>query len=603
MLLRLTKYICLTLGVLMLFSSAIAATRVVSITTCESVAGENWVPINISESFSTQTPEIHAVVHLEGAKPKTIIKCSWVSVNAIATPNYEIAAMESECYKDGDATAHFSLTRPNNGWPVGNYKLDIYIDGQLSSIKTFSVGGSAAPTPSPPPQQQQQQQQYQPPPQQQALQSNYGYSGTYTYSEQGVVLTIIFNHQSNGELTGSLSSNSGMQYQIEGMVEEGTGFGACYDNQGGIFFEAYLDGSELYFAMIEPDANNMPNYDAMREFSFVKQASGQTPSQPQAVPQQQTVPPQQTQPKAPAMGGQIGGAGGNNSTASAATPIQSASGRSGKTFRHPVGFTFWYPDTWTANMLDGALQLIPPNAGKAADGPTELYFLAGESVAGEGITSPDDQRVVSYIDQQVKTVVPTLQYTGRSKPINMSQGRGSCMDWTASGANGVEIIARSFVSIINDHGVTLTGIGHKKLVESRDKDLNQMFSSFSFGQSQNDPALIGNWELLSTTSITNQSPWESDWSRAQAVNETSSQISFQPNGTWQRNDKSHMLVGSAGIWLEDKSDKASNGTWNAGEGILYMLWEDKSYRECQYRVENSQLRLVCGDKGETWQRK
>lgn len=613
MLSRIMKCAFLTIGVLMSLSSAVFAARIVSVTICESVAGDTWVPINIRESFTTQTPEIHAVAQLDGAKAGTIVKCAWVAIDAIATPNYEIAAMEQECYKEGEATAHFSLTRPDNGWPPGNYKLDIYIDGQLATIKTFSIAAGGAPPQAPQPQPQpQQQQQYQPPPQQQQQpqtrpqpQSSYGCSGTYVFSSQGVVLTLEFNHQPSGELTGSLTSNSGVKYKIEGVVENDVGYGACYDDQGGVFFESYPTDDQMYFAIIEPDANNMPDYSTMQEFMFDKQPSGTTASPPpQPAPMQQQ--PTQAQPPPSPAGGQSGISGAQGSAPQAASPIQSASGRAGKTFSHPAGFTFWYPDTWTAAMQEGFLQLTPPNPGKVADGPTELYFIGGESIAGEGITSPDDPRVVSYIDQQVKVLAPVLQYSGRSTPINMSQGKGALLEWTGKGANGEEIVAHAFVSLINDFGVTLTGIGHKKQVDSRDGDLRQMFASFAFGQSKNDPALIGSWELLSTVSITNQSVWESDWSRAQAVSETSSNLTFQPNGTWVRNDKSHMLVGSGGIWLEDKSDKSSNGTWNAGDGILYMLWEDNSYRECQYKVEQSgrgpQLKLVCGDKGEVWQR-
>jgi hypothetical protein len=84
-------------------------------------------------------------------------------------------------------------------------------------------------------------------------------------------------------------------------------------------------------------------------------------------------------------------------------------------------------------------------------------------------------------------------------------------------------------------------------------------------------------------------------------------LTFQQDGRWQRRDQSHTLVGSSGFWLEDKSDDTSQGTWNAGDGLLYMLWEDNSEQEYKYRLEQNgqsvRLRLVTGNNGQIWERR
>ena len=33
--------------------------------------------------------------------------------------------------RSGSASGNFYLSRPTNGWPAGNYRLDVYVDGQL----------------------------------------------------------------------------------------------------------------------------------------------------------------------------------------------------------------------------------------------------------------------------------------------------------------------------------------------------------------------------------------------------------------------------------------------------------------------------------------
>jgi hypothetical protein len=132
--------------------------------------------------------------------------------------------------------------------------------------------------------------------------------------------------------------------------------------------------------------------------------------------------------------------------------------------------------------------------------------------------------------------------------------------------------------------------------------LRQIFASFGFGQGQNDPALVGNWRLVSVSSIDNQSPWESAWSRAQAVSEENSLLEFRPDGSWFRTDENHMIVGAGDVWLEDNDRATSQGSWNAGEGVLFMVWDDNSYEEYEYRLQGAQLRLVCEGKGEVWER-
>ena len=95
------------------------------------------------------------------------------------------------------------------------------------------------------------------------------YDGTYTLTSGQTTLTIIF-QQSGNTITGTLSSTTGVTYQMQGEVMEGTAAGVCSSSGGSVFFEAYLDGTTLTFAMIEPDANNMPDYDQVQYLSFTK---------------------------------------------------------------------------------------------------------------------------------------------------------------------------------------------------------------------------------------------------------------------------------------------------------------------------------------------
>lgn len=248
--------------------------------------------------------------------------------------------------------------------------------------------------------------------------------------------------------------------------------------------------------------------------------------------------------------------------------------KQGKTYRHPTGFSFWYPANWSTRIEGELLLLVPNDQQVGAQGPNEAYIVNGESVAGQGIYSASDPRVTQYLDQIIMSILPTLQRTGSPTPINMIQGQG------------------------------VVALGLKGLPAKREADLRKIFDSFAFGQGQKDPNLMGRWQLFATNSLTNQSPFKTDWSRARMVSDKNSIMEFRADGTWLRTDKSHMLVIAGGTYLEDKSSDASGGRWYASNGVLIMIWEDNSWEEYQYQIQQTaqgrQLRMVCGNSGQVW---
>lgn len=103
----------------------------------------------------------------------------------------------------------------------------------------------------------------------------------------------------------------------------------------------------------------------------------------------------------------------------------------------------------------------------------------------------------------------------------LNRGQGTLLEWKGTAGQNEPATARCFVGVLEGHSIALLGIGYQKDVLSRDSDLRGMFTSFTFGQGQLDSTLVGTWELVSTMAITNQSVWESDWSRARFGNAVS----------------------------------------------------------------------------------
>ena len=281
----------LTITLLLLLSMVffLPAARIISVSLCEQVDNSGTIPIDIRQQFSTEIPVIHALIELSELSPGTLIKGAWISVDAIDVPNYVIDAAEVTV-NQSEATVHFSVSRPNNGWPVGNYKIDIYLNGRLTTMADFSIGAgtdrsSGAKASSSP---------AYPSPKQTSANQTGGFNGQYALNTQGITLFLNLQQDTRGQINGTLSSSVGMQYRLEGKVEDEVAMGICSDDQGAVYFEAYFQGKQLVFSMIEPDENNMPDYERSQQllFSRGRAESGQNPVNPQSSPQTQ----QQRQP-------------------------------------------------------------------------------------------------------------------------------------------------------------------------------------------------------------------------------------------------------------------------------------------------------------------
>lgn len=278
--------------------------------------------------------------------------------------------------------------------------------------------------------------------------------------------------------------------------------------------------------------------------------------------------------------------------------------KSGKVYRHPTGISFWYPADWQAQMLSGIMQLVPPGAGNSADS-YETYFITAENVAQYGITDPNHPDVLPYLQEQMQMLGQQLgvafQRNGSAKKLATSQGNGIRFDWSAQSNYGL-VKARTYVSIIKGYGMIFAGVGVKDLLERRDTDISQIFSSFGVGEGKLDQRLVGSWRLSSTQAMQNDSTFETSHSKAKMASETESTITFNPDGSWLRTNKSETLVGAGSVWLENKQSSKSNGRWNADQGQLFMLWEDQSFADYQYQLQGNQLSITSAKTRQNWVR-
>ena len=83
-----------------------------------------------------QDAVFYAQVDLQNAPDDTTLKAVWIAVEVQDTePNFMIDETE---LATGDGLVHFTLSN-DNLWPIGKYKVDLYINGELASTLEFQV--------------------------------------------------------------------------------------------------------------------------------------------------------------------------------------------------------------------------------------------------------------------------------------------------------------------------------------------------------------------------------------------------------------------------------------------------------------------------------
>lgn len=89
--------------------------------------------------FTANTPRVVLTARLADVPSGSKLKSVWIAEKTkVASPNYEIDKTE---LTGGGAINRvtFSLSRPNAGWPSGDYRLELFINGKPAGTVRFSV--------------------------------------------------------------------------------------------------------------------------------------------------------------------------------------------------------------------------------------------------------------------------------------------------------------------------------------------------------------------------------------------------------------------------------------------------------------------------------
>ncbi len=94
---------------------------------------------NPTTTFAS-TDVFYAVADLANAPQGTNVEAKWTAVNAADTePNLEFQTQTLDITEETfTGTIYFQLSN-DDGWPTGQYKVDLYLNGNLVQTAEFSV--------------------------------------------------------------------------------------------------------------------------------------------------------------------------------------------------------------------------------------------------------------------------------------------------------------------------------------------------------------------------------------------------------------------------------------------------------------------------------
>jgi hypothetical protein len=89
--------------------------------------------------FDQQTPIIHLTSYVSELNKSAEVRIDWIAEKTKMAPaNYKIDSTTFNLKPPAD-TINGSLTKPTNGWPVGEYRVDVFIDNTLSVSLKFQI--------------------------------------------------------------------------------------------------------------------------------------------------------------------------------------------------------------------------------------------------------------------------------------------------------------------------------------------------------------------------------------------------------------------------------------------------------------------------------
>jgi hypothetical protein len=260
----------------------------------------------------------------------------------------------------------------------------------------------------------------------------------------------------------------------------------------------------------------------------------------------------------------------------ATVSAQSVPGTTGnwKTYKHPVGLSLRYPGDWTVQEGPGFVHLISPEVAKSAQGqPTELYRVSAEQ-AGR-IPSIEEPRLIGALESSMTQIFPFLQRVGAMARIKAGNVSGIMLTREGTNPQGMKVRGQLSATTLKGFSLSVFAIGSEDVMTARQQTAREIFSSFDAGAGERDPQLVGAWQ----TGL-----------RDDGVSDRSSRYTLETDGSVTKVTRD----------IDDQTE-TMRGTWSAGNGRFFVLWENGSSDDVAYEVQtdsaSNRVAMISGPQG------
>jgi|GEM_PF-1035291 len=116
--------------------------------------------------------------------------------------------------------------------------------------------------------------------------------GTYTLTTASGTITVVLQSANQGTVTGNLNLGPGLDFRLQGRLDEDEVVGQVLGGNRPATFEAFLEDGQLYFSLIPHDAAGQPDFNQTQEYVFSRTAAAPAaPAGPPALPAAPAMPP------------------------------------------------------------------------------------------------------------------------------------------------------------------------------------------------------------------------------------------------------------------------------------------------------------------------
>ena len=95
-------------------------------------------------TFGADAPKVFVTFKTKGASDGDKIRAVWIADDVGDAAPKGTKIDEKTLKMEGDTEdGVFSLSKPTNGWPVGKYRVEIYVNDELVTKLKFTIKGAA----------------------------------------------------------------------------------------------------------------------------------------------------------------------------------------------------------------------------------------------------------------------------------------------------------------------------------------------------------------------------------------------------------------------------------------------------------------------------